>query len=99
MINFFDHMFFNQNDSKSDKVIVTVYSLIYGFWGYDLLFWMDSLEHIIKALMLMAGTSIGLVLNHMVLEYYKDNWAEKFKKLYKKKKKNAKEKEDNSRAA
>lgn len=69
MIHFFDYMLFD-NNSKSDKVIIAVFSLLSGVFSADFLFWMSSLEHIVKALMGMAGAAIGAVVVKITLTAY-----------------------------
>lgn len=95
MINPFEHILFDNNSPKSDRVIIGVFSLVYAVFGSDLLFWMQSLEHIIKALMGIASGAIGAVVIKMALKYYELNWEDKIFK----KKKDAKKEKDNQRAA
>lgn len=95
MINFFDHILFDSNSPKSDKIIILFFSLIYGILGTDFLFWMQSFEHIIKVLMGIASGAIGAVVIKMTLKYYELYWEDKIFK----KKKDAKKEKDNQRAA
>ncbi len=68
MINFLDHMF-DHHTSKSDKVIIVIFSIISGLFSPNFLFWF-SLENLVKAMMSMAGIAIGGVVTKITLTAY-----------------------------
>lgn len=93
MTNPFDHIFFDNNTSKSDKVITTLFSIGVGLLNYNFLALL-SWEHLIKSAMVLAGaviTAVSIKIGQRFYEVHLDH------RLFKKKK-NEKEK-DNQRAA